>query len=221
MEKLRVLLVDDHILFRKGLALLMAERDDIQVVGEAGDGEEALVKARETMPDVILMDIRMPRCNGLEATRLIKREMPHVKIIILSVSLDDRDVFTAIKNGAQGYMLKNLEPYQVFDMLKGIQKGDVPFSGAIAAKILKEFSDPEARDQQAQYSEALTPRETEILELVVKGATNKEIGSALSITENTVKMHLANILEKLHLQNRIQIAVYAVRRGLVKEPSPN
>lgn len=217
MNKLRVLLVDDHILFRKGLALLLAERDDFQVVGEAGDGEEALVKARETMPDVILMDIRMPKCNGLEATRLVKREMPRVKIIMLSVSLDDRDVFTAIKNGAEGYMLKNLEPYQVFDMLEGIQKGDVPFSGAIAAKILKEFGDAAVTGQPSEFNEELTPREKQILELVVKGETNREIGSALSIAENTVKMHLANILEKLHLQNRIQIAVYAVRKGLVNE----
>lgn len=217
MEPLKILLVDDHVLFRRGLAALMANRDDLQVVGEAGDGEEAVAKARETMPEVILMDIRMPKCSGLEATGIIKREMPHVKIIMLTVSHEGHDLFTAIKNGAEGYMLKDLEPYQMFDMLDGIRKGEVPLSGEIASKILKEFNAPGIESHRSELRQELTPRETEILELVVKGATNKEIGAALCISENTVKMHLANILEKLHLHNRIQIAVYAVREGLINK----
>lgn len=213
---MRILLVDDHVLFRKGVAALLSMRPDMQVVGEAGDGLDAIAAARELLPDVILMDIGMPRCNGLEATRALKREMPHVKIVILTVSDDDQHLFEAIKSGAQGYLLKNLEPYQLHDLLESISRGEAPLSGAIAAKILREFSQPSAPNGQVEVLvEELTSRETEILQLVVDGLTNKEIASALVISENTVKIHLRNILEKLHLQNRIQAAVYAVRQGLV------
>jgi DNA-binding NarL/FixJ family response regulator len=220
IEPLRILLVDDHVLFRKGLAALLAARQDMEVIGEAGDGLEAIARARETVPDVILMDIHMPECDGLEAVRIIKREMPHVHIIMLTVSDDDCDLFAAIKNRAEGYLLKNLEPYQLFDMLEGVRQGEAAISGTLAAKILQEFRrlnqsmvpKPEVRDE-------LTPREVEVLERVVEGATNKEIAEALVVTENTVKIHLHNILEKLHLQNRIQAAVYAVREGLLDDSS--
>jgi DNA-binding NarL/FixJ family response regulator len=215
-EALRILLVDDHILFRKGVASLIASHPRMEVAGEAGDGLEAVAQAREMMPDVILMDISMPKCDGLEATRLIKREMPHVKIIMLTVSDDDRHLFAAIKDGAEGYLLKNLEPHQFFDMLEGLRNGEVAISGIMASKILQEFRQPEQSPARPSETEdELTPREIEVLELVVEGGTNREIAESLSITENTVKIHLRNILEKLHLQNRIQAAVYAVRQGLV------
>jgi DNA-binding NarL/FixJ family response regulator len=220
MEPLRILLVDDHVLFRKGVAALLVARQemDVVVVGEAGDGLEAIAQARETVPDVILMDIHMPECGGLEAVMVIKREMPHVHIIMLTVSDDDRDLFAAIKNGAEGYLLKNLEPYQLFEMLEGVRQGEAPISGAVAAKILQEFRQPTQNvAQEPEVSDELTPREVKVLEQVVEGATNKEIAEALTITENTVKIHLRNILEKLHLQNRIQAAVYAVRQGLVDD----
>jgi DNA-binding NarL/FixJ family response regulator len=217
---LRILLVDDHVLFRKGVAALLARREEIQVVGEASDGLEAISAAREIIPDVILMDIGMPNCNGLEATKRIKREMPHVKIVILTVSDDDHDLFEAIKSGAQGYLLKDLEPYQLYDLLESISRGEAPLSGAIAAKILKEFTRPDkTSEQEPELIDDLTARETSILQLVSEGKTNKEIASILFISENTVKIHLRNILEKLHLQNRIQAAVYAVRQGLVDESS--
>jgi DNA-binding NarL/FixJ family response regulator len=220
MEPLRILLVDDHILFRKGVASLLASRPGLEVVGEAGDGVEAVARAQGMVPDVILMDIGMPNCSGLEATRLIKREMPHVKIIMLTISDDDRDLFTAIKNGADGYLLKNLEPSQFFDMLEGVRRGEVPISGVMAAKILQEFRQPvQSLAQALEARDELTLREIEVLELVVGGASNKEIAEALSITENTVKIHLRNILEKLHLHNRVQAAVYAVRQGLVGDSS--
>jgi two-component system nitrate/nitrite response regulator NarL len=220
MEPLRILLVDDHVLFRKGLGALLAARQDMDVVGEAGDGLEAIAQARETVPDVILMDIHMPECDGLEAVRIIKREMPHVCIIMLTVSDDDRDLFTAIKNGAEGYLLKNLEPYQLFDMLEGVRRGEAPISGTVAAKILQEFRQPDrSLAPKPEAREALTPREIEVLKRVVEGATNKEIAKALVVTENTIKIHLRNILEKLHLQNRLQAAVYAVREGLVDDSS--
>ncbi len=215
---MRVLLVDDHALFRKGVAEQLANQDDVEVVGEASHGLEAIQMARELVPDVILMDINMPKCDGLEATRQIKREMPHVKIIILTVADDDQKLFEAIKSGAQGYLLKNLEPSQLFDVLDSISRNEAPLSGIIAAKILNEFSqrDPDAQGQ-ADLIEALTEREIGVLELVVEGLTNKEIASKLHISVNTVKIHMRNILEKLHLQNRIQAAVYAVREGLVDE----
>jgi len=220
MEPLRILLADDHILFRKGVAALLASQPDMQVVGEAGDGLEAIARARELMPEVILMDISMPRCSGLEAVRAIKREMPHVRIIMLTVSDDDNDLFTAIKNGAEGYLLKDLEPRQLFEMMEGVRRGEVPISGVVAARILQEFRAPEERTPgRRAMREELTPREIEVLAEVVKGCTNKEIAAHLNITENTVKIHLCNILEKLHLENRIQAAVYAVREGLVEDPT--
>jgi DNA-binding NarL/FixJ family response regulator len=215
---LRILLVDDHVLFRKGVAALLSRRESMQVVGEAGDGLEAIKAAEEIIPDVILMDIEMPKCDGLEATRRIKREMPHVKIVILTVSDDDQNLFEAIKSGAQGYLLKDLEPYQLYDLLESISRGEAPLSGVVAAKILKEFTKPSQDPSQAQdVVDPLTSREIDILELVVEGKTNKEIAYDLNISENTVKIHLRNILDKLHLQNRIQAAVYAVRQGLVED----
>ncbi len=219
-ERLRVVLVDDHILFRKGLKALLLDLENIEVIGEAGDGLEALEKARELMPDLILMDIAMPRCNGVEAARRIKEEMPHIKVVMLTVSDSDEDLFEAIKSGAQGYLLKNLEPDDLFEMLDGVSRGEAPISGQTAAKILKEFSLQAQRQSLAAATHnGLTAREVEVLKMVAEGATNNEIASGLFITENTVKNHLRNILSKLHLQNRIQAAVYAVQKGLISDSS--
>ena len=212
---MRIVLADDHVLFRKGVAALLATRKDLQVVAEANDGLEAIAAAREFLPDLILMDINMPKCDGLEATRRIKKEMPHIKIVMLTASVEDQNLFDAIKIGAQGYLLKDLEPYQLFDLLESISRGESPLSGAIATKILMEFNRPSpAPDEENEYVEELTQREVEILQAITEGLTNKEIASKFSIAENTVKIHLRNILEKLHLKNRIQAAVYAVRQGM-------
>lgn len=217
-EPQRILLVDDHVLFRRGLEALLSRRPGVEVVGEASNGLEAVDQARETMPDVILMDIHMPVCDGLKAVESIKREMPHVQIIMLTVSDDDRDLFTAIKNGASGYLLKNLEPDQLFEQLDGIRRGEAAIIGTTAAKILREFRKPALQAAPEQDPvEVLTPREAEILQKLVNGATNRQIAQELCITANTVKIHLRNILDKLHLQNRIQAAVYAVRAGLVED----
>lgn len=215
MESLRVLLVDDHILFRKGIASLISGRPNFSVVGEAADGLEAVRLAHETVPDVVLLDVNMPYQDGLETVKILKRELPHVKVVMLTVSDDDNDLFTAIKNGAQGYLLKNLEPQQLYEMLEKVRQGEAAISGAMATKILQEFRLPESEQKQAAEVDPLTAREIEVLEQVVTGATNKEIAETLRITENTVKIHLRNILEKLHVQNRIQAAIHAVREGIV------
>lgn len=218
MEPLRILLVDDHILFRKGIASLISSRQDMKVVAEASDGVEAVTIAKETLPDIILMDINMPRRSGLEAVKIIKEEIPATQVVMLTISEQDSDLFEAIKNGAKGYLLKNLEPQQLFEMLDKIRRGEAPISGAMAAKILQEFRQPALnKAKQSESEDKLTAREMEVLEEVVKGASNTEIADTLHITENTVKIHLRNILEKLHVQNRIQAAVQAVRKGLVDQ----
>lgn len=218
MGTIRVLLVDDHVLFRKGLASLMALRPELEVVGEAGDGEEALAKARELKPDLVLMDINMPGRNGLEATRLIRADLPAVRVVMLTVSEQEEDLYEAIRAGAQGYLLKNLRPESLFEMIQDAMRGEAPISPGIAAKILAELGRSRERgreDVQPDESALLTQREREILNLVVDGASNKEIAQRLHITEGTVKNHLHHILEKLHLENRVQITAYALRKGLV------
>ncbi len=221
MSIFRIVLADDHILFRKGIAAILATRPHVQIVGEAGDGLEAVACARATQPDLILMDVHMPKSSGLEAVKAIKAELPQTQIVMLTVSEDERDLFAAIKNGASGYLLKNLEPEQLYAMLEAIQRGEPAFSGNLAGKILAEFRQPSGHVQPpAAPSNALSPREVQVLEQIVQGATNKEIAAALSIAEDTVKIHLRNILEKLHVHNRIQAAVYAVRQGLVRDGEP-
>lgn len=213
---IRVLLADDHTLFRRGLASLLAEQPDLEVVGEAASGEEAIERARELMPDVVLMDVRMPGLGGLEATRRLKDEMPYVKILILTVSEDEEDLFAAMKSGAQGYLLKNIDPDDLVTAIRQAERGEAPLAPSMAAKILREFSGTAPRP-----GPTLTPRERQVLELVARGDANKEIARHLQISENTVKNHLRNILEKLHLQNRVQAVMYALREGLIAPPPPD
>jgi len=224
MNSLKVLLVDDHILFRKGVASLLASRPNLTVIGEAGDGCEAMEKVRLLKPDIILMDVHMPRCNGPSAVREIKNEFPDVKIIMLTVDEQDEMLFESIKSGAQGYTLKKVEPEVLFSMIDTTMRGEAALSPMMMSKILAEYqhtaSGKEA--EQAKVSqEMLTQREIEVLKHIVSGDTNSEIAEALNITENTVKKHLRSILSKLHLQNRIQVAVYAVQEGLLKDPPPH
>ena len=219
MKTLNILLADDHVLFRKGLAALLSAREGFTLVGEASNGCEAIEKAREIGPDIVLMDVHMPDCDGLEAVQAIKREMPEVKIIMVTVDEQDEVLFTAVKSGAQGYLLKKMNPQQLFGTIETVARGEVALSPAMMAKILAEFTQPSQDERVGSIRESLSWRETEVLELIVRGATNREIAQSLKITENTVKKHLSSILGKLHLRNRIQAAVYAVQEGLVDDSS--
>jgi DNA-binding NarL/FixJ family response regulator len=217
---MRILLADDHTLVRNGIASLL-RANNIEVVGEASNGLEALEKTRQLKPDIVLMDIKMPQCNGLEATRLIKAEMPQVKIIILTVSDEDDVLFEAIKSGAEGYLLKNIKAKEFLALLAGVDKGEAAISPLLAVRIIEEFSRHMKGAKAPLSVSELTKREIDVLKLVSKGAPNKEIASTLYISENTVKYHLRNIMEKLHLKNRAQVAAYAVRKGIIPHGSPD
>ncbi len=217
---MRVVIADDHPLFRDGLRSLLEARA-IDVVGEARDGHEAVEQARRLKPDVILMDLAMPQVNGLAATRLISAELPSVKVVILTASEDDADLFEAIKSGAQGYLFKNLDSGEFFRLLDGVARGDPALTPGLARKLLGEFARPAPppRANAAIESVSLTDREREVLDLLVQGVTsNRELAERLVVTENTVKYHLRNILDKLHVQNRAPVVAYAVRHGMVEKP---
>ncbi len=210
----RVLLADDHPLFRDGVAALLRARG-FEVVGEANDGMEALDKARELRPDLILMDINMPHLDGLAATRILTTENPSARVIMLTVSDVDENLFEAIKSGAAGYLLKNTETDAFFAMLEGVSQGEAPISRQLAAKILREFA-RRMSDDKKEERETLSDREKQVLGFVAEGLINRDIAARLSLSENTVKYHLKNILQKLHLRNRAQAVAYAVQSGLLK-----
>jgi len=222
---MKILLADDHSLFVEGLQNLL-RAGGYEVVGAASDGLQALQMARELHPDLILMDIRMPNCDGLEATRYIKTELPEIQIVMLTTSADDADLFEAIKSGASGYLLKNLKPNVLFNYLDGLARGEAPLSRELSAQLLLEFTrQAKALDEQervaaespsAQPGSELTLRQREILEMVAQGLSYKEVGAALHISENTVKYHMGEIIERLHVKNREQVVAFALRSGLVR-----
>ena len=220
MKPIRLLLVDDHALFRKGLVSLLKREDAFEVVAEAEDGAEAIKKAKQLKPDLVLMDIHMPGTDGIEATRRIREMLPGTRVVILTISEDDKDLFEAIKCGAHGYLLKKLEPEELYAMLRGVFEGEAPISRATAGRILNEFAMQARRKATPQLEEELSAREKEVLQCLASGLTNKEIGNKLGIAENTVKNHLKNILGKLHLENRVQAATFALQKGLVPPDKP-
>jgi two-component system NarL family response regulator len=227
-SKLRILLVDDHRLFLEGLQNLL-KSEGAQVIGIAHDGFEALAEARRLKPSVILMDIHMPHCDGVSATRLIKAEMPEIDIVMLTMSEDENDLFEAIKSGASGYLIKSLDAEDFFSYLNDLQKGHPPFSPGLAEKILKAFSTRDTKpvgeaiqnastdlSPRSSCEDRLSPRQMQVLTLVAQGQTYREVAVTLSISESTVKYHMGEILECLHLQNRAQVIAYAARMGITR-----
>lgn len=213
MNRYRVLIADDHPMARMAIRSLLDQDPSFEVIGEAEHGEEAYQLCQELQPDLVLMDINMPKWSGLEATREVKKAFPHIKVVILSVSDDVGDLITAIQFGAQGYLLKNLEPDDWINYLHALLGEDSELSREMATRLLHRFRQEDHADEL--LPEVLTPREREIVMYVGAGKTNREISEALIIAENTVKNHLKNILEKLQLANRVQLAAYAVRHHLL------
>lgn len=216
MEQVRVLLVDDHALFREGLAGIISSQPDMQVVGEANDGLDGFVKAQELKPDLILMDVQMPGMDGIEAVRQIKQILPETIIVMLTVRGDDNMLFEALKNGAQGYLLKEIRSQNLLEMLRGALRGEAALSPNLAGRVLSEFRRlskggiPEKEDDSG-----LTEREQQVLVEASKGATDKEIAAALNISLNTVKTHIRNILSKLHVRTRREATRAAHKKGLL------
>jgi DNA-binding NarL/FixJ family response regulator len=219
-EAIRVLIADDHTLLRRGLAVVLSDEDDIEVVGEAEDGAEAVRRAEELAPDVVILDVRMPGTDGLAACAAIKRSAPATKVIMLTSSDAEEDLYEAVKSGASGYLLKSILPHDIPAALRAVQRGESQVSPSMAAKLLNEFAalarGAEAPAAAPSASPRLTEREMEVLKLVATGRNNREIAKQLFITENTVKNHVRNILEKLQLHSRMEAVVYAVREKLLE-----
>ncbi|MBX6395032.1 MAG: response regulator transcription factor [Alicyclobacillaceae bacterium] len=206
-----VLLVDDHALFRQGVRSILETTGDLTVVGEAANGKQALELYAETHPDLILMDIRMPVMSGLEAIRQLRALDPNAKILILTVSEEDDDLFEAIRAGANGYLLKNVDPEELVSSIRKVARGEAVIPGLLAARIMAELHKEADRNDAV---EPLTSRELEVLGYLSTGASNREIAKQLYISEHTVRNHIQNILGKLHLTNRVQAAAYAIRQGI-------
>ena len=219
-DDIRVMICDDHALFRRGLIMVLEAEDDIEVVAEAEDGDDALEKAVEFVPDVVLMDVRMPGVDGIEATRRIAEKVPTARILMLTVSDEEEDLYEAIKAGATGYLLKEVSIEEVAPAARAVVAGQSLISPSMASKLLGEFSNlaKRAEERTSVPTPRLTERELEVLRLVAQGKSNREIAGDLYISENTVKNHVRNILEKLHLHTRMEAVMYAVREKLLDIP---
>jgi DNA-binding NarL/FixJ family response regulator len=219
-EPIRTMIVDDHALFRRGLEMVLASEPDIELVGQASDGTEAVEKAAESLPDVVLMDIRMPRSNGIEACRAMKEAAPSAKIVILTISDEEEDLFEAIRAGASGYLLKDIPLDEVADTVRAVHGGQSLINPSMAGKLLTEFAALAKRDDEERAQELpaprLTEREMQVLKLVARGMNNRDIAKELFISENTVKNHVRNILEKLQIHSRMEAVMVAVREKLIE-----
>ncbi len=210
-QMIRVLIVDDHTIVRKGIRALLAEIDDLEVVGEAADGQEAIVQADRLRPDVILMDLAMPRMDGIEATREIKLRLPESRVLVMTSFATDEKVLPAIKAGALGYLLKESAPADLIQAIRQIHRGESSLHPVIARKVLREIAHP---PDNPPTTDPLTEREVEVLRLVAQGLGNQDIAEKLYITDATVRTHVSNIMGKLYLANRVQATLYALREGL-------
>jgi NarL family two-component system response regulator LiaR len=227
MDEVNILIVDDHTLFRTGVRKMLEAEEDMHVVGEAATGREALEQARKLMPDVILMDIKMPdpsaadprshsgqALNGIEATRRLCREMPHVGVIFCTMFEDDEFVFAGLQAGGRGYILKDDDPETMLRAIRAVAHGESLLGPTIAQKVVRQFS--AVPEEQTPLYDDLTPRELEVLKLIAQGLANREIAEELTISEKTVKNHINNIFSKLHINDRSQAILYAIRKGLAK-----
>ncbi|MEC4674598.1 MAG: response regulator transcription factor [Nitrospirota bacterium] len=222
-KKIKVLIVDDHRIVREGLSAILETKEEIEIVGEAGDGGEAVEKARQLLPDVIVMDVSMPGMTGVEATRIIKREMPHIGIIALTMYEDQQYIFDLVRAGATGYLLKDSDSTEIVAAIRAVFKGESLIHPSVASKILAEFSLlAEGKGRKKSFLEHdLTEREVTVLRLVADGKTNKEIANVLDLSEKTVKNHVRNIFHKLHVYDRTAAAILAIRKGIIElEPHP-
>ena len=217
-ESITVVIADDHALFRRGLTMVLESEPDIEVVGEANDGHEVVTLAEKYMPDLVLMDVRMPGRGGIDAAQAIKDAVPHTKILMLTISDEEEDLYDAIKVGASGYLLKEISIEEVADSIRQVHAGQSLISPSMASKLLTEFAAMARKDEEKQQmpTPRLTDREMEVLTLVAQGLNNRDIAKELFISENTVKNHVRNILEKLHLHSRMEAVVYAVREKLLE-----
>lgn len=217
---MKLMLADDHPLFLEGLQYLL-ETYGLEIAGIARNGKEAVEQARILRPDIILMDIKMPGLSGMDALKLIKAEMPEIKIVMLTSSEENEDLFDAVKYGASGYLLKNTNAKELVNMLADLEKDEIPLSPGLAARLLIEFKRIDAEKHietlENTKGEQLTKRQLEVLEMAAKGITYKEVGEALGLTERTVKYHMKRIIELLHLENRAQVIAYAARIGLLND----
>lgn len=221
MKPIRVLIVDDHTLFRSGIKLLLERQTGFEVVGEAGDGLEGVKRAKQLKPDVVLLDLHMPGTSGLEAIPLLREEAPLAQVIMLTVSEDADDLLEALRAGARGYLLKNIEMDFLLDSIRRAAAGESVMSAQMAGKLADTIRAPQHSLTKATSNLGkLTPRESEIIAMLASGASNKEIARTLDLAESTVKIHVQGILRKLNLASRVQAAVYAVEHGLVLE-KPN
>ncbi len=220
-EPIKVLVVDDHVLFRRGLEVVLSQEPDILLVGEAADGAEAVEQAAELLPDIVLLDVRMPRRGGIEACAAIKEVVPTTRIIMLTISDDEADLYDAVKAGASGYLLKEISIDEVSAAVRAVAGGQSLISPSMASKLLTEFASmiKKSGDTQQIPAPRLTRREIEVLRFVARGMNNREIGSTLFISENTVKNHIRNILEKLQLHSRMEAVMYAVREKILDIPA--
>jgi DNA-binding NarL/FixJ family response regulator len=223
MPPIKLLIIDDHNLFRQGLIRILQDDDQLHVVGQGGNGQEALIQVERLQPDIVLMDLNMPVMSGPEAVRAMGERFPTIPVIMLTVSERDEDLFDAIKAGARGYLLKNVGMAELIDAIQRVQAGEAIIAPSMAVRLLEEFR---ALAHQAPVEPAqaqlvgLSERETDVLRLVAQGYSNKEIADALTLSEHTIKSHLQSILDKLQLRSRAHAAAYAVQAGLVRDVQP-